>query len=196
MISLGLQATFLSEMDLASADLNQFDVIIHGVRTYAARPELTTHNGRLMDYVEKGGVVVVQYNTPEYDHNFGPYPYEMSRSPEEVTDQGSPIKILRPDHPVLSWPNKITATDFEGWVEQRGSKFLKTWDERYEPLIETHDQGQPPQKADSSTRVTGKESMSIAPMLSTGSFRKAFPEPTACCQFSKLTEESIGPEKQ
>ena len=145
-ISLGLQATFLSEMDLSSADLGQFDIIILGVRTYAARPELRTHNGRLLDYVEKGGVVVVQYNTPEYDQNFGPYPYEMGRGPEEVTDQSSPIKILLPDHPVLNWPNKITATDFEGWIEQRGSKFLRTWDSRYEPLIETHDPSQPPQE--------------------------------------------------
>ena len=64
MISLGLQATFLSEMDLASADLSKFDVIVHGVRTYAARSELSTHNGRLLDYVKNGGVVVVQYNTP------------------------------------------------------------------------------------------------------------------------------------
>lgn len=146
MISLGLQATYLSEMDLASADLSQFDVIIHGVRTYAARPELSTHNGRLLDYVKNGGVVVVQYNTPEFDNNFGPYPYEMGRSPEEVTDQNSPIKILDPGHPVLNWPNKITGKDFDGWIEQRGSKFLNTWDERYEPLIETHDPGQPPQE--------------------------------------------------
>ncbi len=146
MISLGLQATFLSEMDLASADLSRFDVIIHGVRTYAARPELSTHNGRLLDYVKNGGVVVVQYNTPEFDQNFGPYPYEISRNPEEVTDQNSKMKILNPNNPVLNWPNKITAKDFEGWVEQRGSKFLKTWDERYEPLIETHDMDQPPQE--------------------------------------------------
>ena len=146
MVSLGLQAAFLSEIDLASADLSQFDVIVHGVRTYAARPELSTHNGRLLDYVKNGGVVVVQYNTPEFDNNFGPYPYEMSRNPEEVTDQNSPINILNPEHPVLNWPNKITAKDFDGWIEQRGSKFLKTWDERYEALLETHDQGQPPQE--------------------------------------------------
>ncbi len=146
MVSLGLQATFLSEMDLASADLSQFDVIIHGVRTYAARPELSSHNGRLLEYVKNGGVVVVQYNTPEFDRNFGPYPYEMGNNPEEVTDQNSRIEILHPDNPVLNWPNKITVKDFEGWVEQRGSKFLKTWDERYEPLIETHDLDQPPQE--------------------------------------------------
>jgi len=146
MSSLGLQVTFLSDIDLASADLSRFDVIIHGVRTYAARPELKTNNGRLLEYVKNGGVMVVQYNTPEFDENFGPYPYEMGRSPEEVTDQNSQVRILQPDHPALSWPNRITAEDFEGWVEQRGSKFLKTWAPQYQPLIETHDPGQAPQE--------------------------------------------------
>jgi len=146
MVNLGIRPTFLSDQDLGSADLNQFDVILLGVRTFAARPELRTHNGRLLDYVEEGGVVIVQYNTPEFDQNFGPYPYEMGRSPEEVTDESSPVKILLPDHPVLNWPNKITASDFEGWIEQRGSKFPRTWDKKYDALIETHDPGQEPQE--------------------------------------------------
>ena len=89
---------------------------------------------------------MVQYNTPEFDNNYGPYPYVMGRNPEEVTDQNSPVRILNPGHPVLNWPNKITERDFEGWIEQRGSKFLASWDERYEALIETHEEGQPPQE--------------------------------------------------
>ncbi len=143
--NLGIQVTFLSDQDLASGDLSRFDVILLGVRTYAARPALKTHNGRLLDYVKNGGVVVVQYNTPEYDENFGPYPYEMGRNPEEVTDERSPVEILKPENPALTWPNRIGADDFAGWIEQRGSKFMRSWDAHYEALVETHDPGQDPQ---------------------------------------------------
>ena len=56
------------------------------------------------------------------------------------------MKILAPDHLVFRQPNKIVATDFDDWVEQRGSKFFSSWDDAYVPLIETQDQGQEPQK--------------------------------------------------
>jgi hypothetical protein len=89
---------------------------------------------------------VVQYNTQEYDQNFGPYPYTMTARAEEVSEEDSPVEILAPDDPVFQWPNRITPRDFEGWVEQRGSKFWMTWDAAYKPLLATHDTGQPPQR--------------------------------------------------
>ena len=144
--SLGIQVNFLAPNDVASADLSKYDVILMGVRAYAAREELKTYNGRLLDYVKNGGVLIVQYNTPEYDHNFGPYPYAMGQFPEEVTDEASKMEILAPKNPLFLWPNPITQRDFEGWVEERGSKFLKSWDPKYEALVSTQDEGQEAQK--------------------------------------------------
>ena len=144
--NLGINVHFLSSGDLASGDLSRFNTIILGVRAYAVREDLKTYNGRLLDYVKNGGVVIVQYNTPEYDHDYGPYPYKMGSNPEEVTDEHSKIEILEPSNPVFSWPNRITTKDFDGWVEERGSKFLQSWDSHYQPLLETHDAGQEPQK--------------------------------------------------
>jgi LmbE family N-acetylglucosaminyl deacetylase len=144
--NLGLKVHFLSSGDLAAGNLSKFDAIVLGVRTYAAREDLKANNGRILDYVKNGGVVVVQYNTPEYDHNYGPYPYKMGSNPEEVTDENSKVEILAPNNPVFNWPNKITEKDFEHWVEERGSKFLQSWDSAYVPLLETHDPGQEPQK--------------------------------------------------
>ena len=144
--ALGVHVSFLSPQDLASADLGKYDSIIVGVRAYAVRPDLIANNSRLLKYVENGGVVLVQYNTPEYDHNFGPYPYVMTSDPEEVTDEKSAVTILDPKDPLLTWPNAITPKDFDGWIEERGSKFLSSWDARYKPLLETHDEGQLPQK--------------------------------------------------
>jgi LmbE family N-acetylglucosaminyl deacetylase len=144
--NLGVHVHFLNREDLASGDLQKYDAILVGVRGYAVRADLRTYNQRILDYVKNGGVVVVQYQTPEYDHNFGPYPYTMTGDPEEVTDEASPVAFLEPSSPVLNWPNKITAKDFEGWIEERGSKFMNSWDAHYQAPIETHDPGQDPQK--------------------------------------------------
>ncbi|MEO6801825.1 MAG: PIG-L family deacetylase [Granulicella sp.] len=144
--ALGVHVSFLSAQDLASGDLSKYDTILVGVRAYAVRPDLVANNGRLLKYVEAGGVVIVQYNTPEYDHNYGPYPYVMSNDPEEVTDEKSVVTILDPKNLLFTWPNVITSKDFDGWIEERGSKFLESWDKRYEPLLETHDADQDPQK--------------------------------------------------
>lgn len=143
---LGIHVHFLTENDLATSDLAKYNEILVGVRAYAVREDLRTFNGRLMDYVKKGGVVVVQYQTPEFDHDFGPYPYVMTNNPEEVTDEHSKVTILDPKNPAMRWPNVITEADFSGWIEERGSKFLKTWDVKYEPLLATNDPGQDPQK--------------------------------------------------
>jgi LmbE family N-acetylglucosaminyl deacetylase len=143
---IGVHVSYLSAQDLASGDLKKYDAIVLGVRAYAVRSDLIANNARLLKYVEDGGVVIVQYNTPEYDHNYGPYPYVMSGDPEEVTDEASVVEILAPSNPVFNWPNKIGEEDFKGWVEERGSKFLESWDPKYTPLLETHDSGQPVQK--------------------------------------------------
>ncbi|MHB1023651.1 MAG: PIG-L family deacetylase [Acidobacteriaceae bacterium] len=143
---LGVHVHLLNAQDIASGDLTKFDVIVLGIRTYAARPELATYNQRMLDYVKNGGVVIVQYNTGEYDHNFGPYPYSLGRSPEKVVDETAKVQLLAPQNPLLSWPNKITEKDFNGWVEERGHSFMDTWDPHYQAITETHDPDQDPQK--------------------------------------------------
>ena len=142
---MGIAPTMLTESDLASGDLTRFDVILVGVRAYAVRDDIRTHNSRLLEYVKQGGTLIVQYQTPEFDQNFGPYPYEMSNRPEEVSEETSTVTILQPAHPIFTTPNKITPADFDGWFEQRGSKFWRSWDEHYTPLLECHDTGQPRQ---------------------------------------------------
>jgi LmbE family N-acetylglucosaminyl deacetylase len=144
--SLGVFVHLLSGADLATGDLSRYSVIVLGVRAYAARPELATYNQRLLDYVHGGGVLVVQYQSGEYDHDFGPYPYTLSRNTEKVVDEHAPVKILEPQNPVMDWPNKITEKDFDGWVEERGHSFMREWAPQYQALTETHDPEQAPQK--------------------------------------------------
>jgi len=140
---LGVNVHFLSDQDLASADLSHFDAIVLGVRAYAARPALATNNGRLLAYVNNGGALIVQYNSAPF--NYGPYPFNLGTA-EKVMDEHSAVQLLAPGNPVLSWPNKITDADFQGWVEERGHSFMGTWDPKYTALVEMHDPGQDPQK--------------------------------------------------
>ncbi|MBS1831305.1 MAG: PIG-L family deacetylase, partial [Acidobacteria bacterium] len=143
---LGVAYDLLSANDIATADLSRYTTLLLGIRAYAARPELKVHNARLLEFVKNGGTLIVQYNTQEYDGNYGPFPYTMTARAEEISEEDSPVRILAPEHPVFQAPNKISARDFDGWVEQRGSKFWKTWAPEYTALLETNDAGQVPQR--------------------------------------------------
>jgi hypothetical protein len=143
---LGAEVQLLGEADLAGGDLSRFDTIVTGTRAYAVRSDLRTHNARLLDYARAGGNLVVLYNTPEFTPGTqAPFPASLPPDAEEVSEERAPVEILRPDHPLLSWPNRIGPADFDGWIEQRGSKFFATWDSRYTALLSTHDRGQRPQ---------------------------------------------------
>jgi hypothetical protein len=144
---LGASVTLLDEVALASADLSRFDVVVVGTRAYAVRPDLAAATPRLLAWVRGGGRMVVLYQTPEFDPaTLAPLPATLPGDAEETSEEDAPVRLLAPDHPLLSVPNRIGPDDFEGWVEQRGSKFLTTWDAGYTPLVETHDTGQAPQR--------------------------------------------------
>ncbi len=143
---LGAEVQLLDSAALATGDLSVFDAIVTGTRAYAVREDLRTYNRRLLDYARDGGNLIVLYNTQEMVPNqHSPFPGQLTRRAEEVSEEDSPMTILAPGHPVLSWPNRITPADFEGWVEQRGSKWWSEWDPAYTALVETHDIAQEPQ---------------------------------------------------
>lgn len=146
LMDIGVSATFLSPQDVATGNLSAFNAIVLGVRAYAVRPELKTYNSCLLDYVKQGGTLIVQYQTPEFDHDYGPYPYHLGGNPEKVIDETSKVVLLDPKNPALNWPNKITEHDFDGWVEERGHDFMHDWDPHYTALTETNDPGQAPQR--------------------------------------------------
>jgi LmbE family N-acetylglucosaminyl deacetylase len=144
--NLGQDVRVLATSDLTQGDLSGYDAIVLGVRAYAVRADLKTSNGRLLEYVKNGGVLIVQYNLQNFDNNYGPYPFTLGQSPQKVVDENSTVTMVDPKNPSFSWPNQITEADFKGWVEERGHGFMKTWDSRYQPLVETHDPEQDPQQ--------------------------------------------------
>ena len=156
---LGIRVEMLDAVALAFRDLSPFNAIVVGVRTYELRPDLPGANQRLLDYVSKGGTLVVQYQRDFAWDKFQYAPYPASISPPtppakegappvvrplpRITDENSPVKFLKPDDPLLSHPNKITQDDFKGWVQERGLYFWTEFDPKYTPLLAMHDPGEP-----------------------------------------------------
>jgi hypothetical protein len=142
---LGLRVEMIEPGDLESNGLERFDVIVLGVRAYEVRSDLAAANTTLLDWVRDGGVLIVQYNKYELpEGGFAPYAVAMDRPHGRVTDEASEVTFLNPDSPAFLRPNRITALDFEGWVQERGLYFLSEWDERYTPLLAVADAGESP----------------------------------------------------
>ena len=140
---LGYEVTLLDDEALEAGDLSSFDAIVAGVRAYNTRDRLRNAKGRLLEYVDRGGTLVVQYNVASgvLADRIGPYPMTIGR--ERVTVETAPVTFPLPDHPLLVFPNKVTAKDFECWVQERGLYFASAWDEKYEPVFSSNDPGEP-----------------------------------------------------
>lgn len=149
---LGCEVILLTEEDLATGSLSQYDAVVTGVRAFNTRADLRANAQHIFDeYVAKGGTMIVQYNVQEGGffggdtsllNKVGPYPMTISR--DRVTDEFAPLIFPKPDHRILQYPNRITTKDFEGWVQERGLYFANKWDERYEPIFSTQDPGEKP----------------------------------------------------
>ncbi|MFL6334062.1 MAG: PIG-L family deacetylase [Pyrinomonadaceae bacterium] len=153
----GYDVTLLSDEDLEAADLSRFDAVVTGVRAYNTRAALRRQQKRLLEYVERGGTLVVQYNTPDRTlegAQLGPYPFKITQ--DRVTDETAELTPLAPADALLNSPNRITAADFEGWVQERGLYFASEWDARYTPLFASHDPGSPDLKGSTLVARHGK----------------------------------------
>ena len=144
---LGCTVTVLTGADLTPEKLVAFDAVVLGVRAFNTRTDLVPRLPALWAWVEAGGTVVAQYSRPGRDLKTDqPAPFPLKLADLRVTDETAEMTILAPDHPALATPNKITAADFEGWVQERGAYFASSWDDRFVPLFASHDPGEPPLK--------------------------------------------------
>ncbi|MGB8192273.1 MAG: PIG-L family deacetylase, partial [Chitinophagaceae bacterium] len=148
LLQMGYEVFMLKEKDITPANLKTLDAIITGVRAYNVQEYLTDKYQVLMDYVEQGGNLIVQYNTNSFAgpmrSRIGPYPFVISRN--RVADENAKVNFLNPGHPVLNFPNKITDSDFDNWVQERGNYFAEQLDPKYETVLSMNDPTEPEQK--------------------------------------------------
>ena len=144
---LGLDVEFISPAELASGDLSRYGTIVLGIRAYDVRGDVRANNRRLLDYVSRGGTLLVQYNQSTGIFNSGHYtPYPMTASGDRVSVEEAPVEILAAENRIMQYPNPITAKDFDGWVQERGLYFMSEWDQHFTPLLSSHDPGEQPLK--------------------------------------------------
>lgn len=135
---LGAEVHLIGADELASGDLSRYDAIMTGVRAYERRADLRAHNLRLLEYVERGGTVLVNYNKAEFNQaQYGPYPAKTGS--ERVTDEAAPVEVLVPAHPVFTTPNAIGPDAWASWVQERGTYFMAERDGRYVDLLRMTD---------------------------------------------------------
>lgn len=141
--AVGVPVVLLAPADLERGTLSRFDVIVVGSRAYETDPALIASNGRLLDYVRQGGRLIVQYQQyPFVRGRYAPYPFTIAQPHDRVTDEAAPVAVLEPRNALFLRPNAIAASDWDGWVQERGLYFAHTWDAAYHPMLEMGDAGE------------------------------------------------------
>ncbi|MGA9364294.1 MAG: PIG-L family deacetylase [Bacteroidota bacterium] len=139
---LGTKFKLLDEKDLQS-DLQNYASVIVDIRAYLVRNDLKRNNARLLEYVKNGGNLIVMYQKDfEWKSEYAPYPLKISRL--RVVDETAPIRVLVPDHPLFSFPNKISTSDWDGWVQERGLYFPTEYSKDYLELLSCNDPDEKP----------------------------------------------------
>jgi hypothetical protein len=135
---LGAKVSYIDADELERGDFSKYDVIVTGVRAYEKRADLRAFNRRLLDYVERGGTLIVQYNKTGFNRTeFAPYPAQVSGN--RVSDETVPAKVLVPAHPLFHFPNEIGPAAWANWVQERGLYFLGEKDAKYVDLVSMTD---------------------------------------------------------
>ena len=134
----------VDEMDISKnslPDLNQYKAVVIGIRAFNTQSAMTYLSDDLWKYAENGGTVIVQYNTAHrLKTDVSPLPLTLGR--DRITEEDAKLSMLSADHMAFNFPNKISSTDFDNWVQERGLYFASEWDDAFTPLLRGHDTGE------------------------------------------------------
>jgi LmbE family N-acetylglucosaminyl deacetylase len=191
---LGVDVEMLDAGAVAFGDLSRFDAIVLGLRAYELRSDVVAANHRLLEYAAAGGTLVVQDERPAVWDPLKPAPFPATMGPgPRVTDENAAVSFTEAASPLLNFPNKITAHDFDGWVQERGLYFWEKWDPKYRTVLSMHDPGEKDLTGSLVWTPTGRGTY-----IYTGlSFSRQLPEgnPGAFRLFVNLLSQSRNPSK-
>ena len=141
---MGYEVTILKPEDISTERLQNFDVVMTGIRAYNVVTTLGFKQNILLDFVKNGKTMIVQYNTLDefVTKDIAPFPIKISR--DRVTEENAEVRFLAPNHPILNYPNKITQDDFKGWKQEQGLYYPSEWDKNFTPIISSNDKGEKP----------------------------------------------------
>ncbi|MBP6760032.1 MAG: LmbE family protein, partial [Flavobacterium sp.] len=139
---MGYKVTLLHPEEIAPEKLEGFDVVMTGIRAFNTVEALANKLNILYDFVKAGKTMIVQYNTPDLVYQIAPF--SMYLSQDRVTDENAEVRFLAPNHPVLNYPNNITAKDFKGWKQEQGLYYPNSFDKDFTPILSSNDKGESP----------------------------------------------------
>jgi len=137
---IGYSVENISPSEINEKNLLKYNAIVLGIRAYNVVKELKFKQKFLLEYVAKGGNMIVQYNTNRGVDVAAPFSLKLSR--DRVTDEFAEVRILDKNNSLLNFPNKITNEDFKGWVQERGLYFPDSWSKEYTPILSMNDKGE------------------------------------------------------
>jgi len=144
LVQLGIPVTVVQPSDIPTVNLSKFSTVVVGPRAYQANRDLVDNNSYLLNYVKNGGTLVVQYGQYEMAKpGMMPYPITLARPADRITEEVVPLTILDAKSPAFNYPNRITAADFDGWVQERSLYMPRTFDSHYHALMSGNDPGEP-----------------------------------------------------
>lgn len=163
---MGADVIDLDSTALATGDFDGLHTIVVDIRALLDRPDLAAHKDRLLDWVERGGHLVVGYHKSfEWNADGGVAPYPLTLGRDRVTMEDAPVTVLMPDHPFFDTPHEITAADWDGWVQERGLYFPREYDERYDELLATGDTGETPLQSGLLVAEVGEGTYVYSPLV-------------------------------
>ncbi|WP_452226530.1 PIG-L family deacetylase [Lacinutrix cladophorae] len=143
---IGYNVVTIKPEDINTETLSKFDAVVVGIRAYNTVEALKFKQQILFDFVANGGNMIVQYNTNRRLKTEQLAPYSLTLSRDRVTDENAKVTLLKPEHELLNFPNKITEKDFEGWTQERGLYFPDKWSKEFTPILSMHDKGESAKK--------------------------------------------------
>lgn len=156
---LGYDVDLLTEKDITSENLKQYQAIITGIRAYNVFEWLSNKNEVLNEYVKQGGNLLIQYIRSNTFNNkkINISPYNFTVSPQSrITEEDATVNFALPNHSVFNYPNTITAKDFEGWVQERSTYQIDKADSNFVFPITMNDANEKPSNGSLAIAKYGK----------------------------------------
>ena len=132
---------------------------ITGIRSYNLLEWLTTKNNVMNDYINNGGNLIIQYlRSPLVNGKkiqVGPYNFSVNAQ-ARVTEEDAVVNFTLPNHFALNFPNKITAQDFDGWIQERSTYQAENLDGNFETPLTLNDKNDKPSSGSLAIAKYGK----------------------------------------
>ena len=144
LMQMGYEVEIVKPEEISAEKLQTFDVVMTGIRAYNVVTTLGFKQNILFDFVKNGKTMIVQYNTLDdlVTKEIAPFSIKISR--DRVTEENAEVRFLAPNHSLLTYPNKITTEDFNGWKQEQGLYYPNEWDSNFTPIISSNDKNEKP----------------------------------------------------